>query len=42
MCLRLTLVESLALADRVVLAAVFKSESIPAGERLVRRMLWRV
>ena len=28
------LVESLALADRVVLAAVFKSESIPAGERL--------
>ena len=29
------LVESLALADRVVLAAVFKSESIPVGERLV-------
>jgi UDP-N-acetylmuramate: L-alanyl-gamma-D-glutamyl-meso-diaminopimelate ligase len=29
------LVESLALADRVVLANVFKSESIPAGERLV-------
>lgn len=29
------LVESLALADRVVLAAVFKSESIPEGERLV-------
>ncbi len=29
------LVESLALADRVVLAAVFKSESIPAAERLV-------
>src|SRR5271154_2642518 len=28
------LVESLALADRVVLAAVFKSESIPAAERL--------
>ena len=28
------LIESLALADRVVLAAVFKSESIPAGERL--------
>jgi UDP-N-acetylmuramate: L-alanyl-gamma-D-glutamyl-meso-diaminopimelate ligase len=28
------LVESLALADRVVLAAVFKSEAIPAGERL--------
>jgi UDP-N-acetylmuramate: L-alanyl-gamma-D-glutamyl-meso-diaminopimelate ligase len=28
------LVESLALADRVVLAAVFKSESIPATERL--------
>jgi UDP-N-acetylmuramate: L-alanyl-gamma-D-glutamyl-meso-diaminopimelate ligase len=27
-------VESLALADRVVLAAVFKSESIPAPERL--------
>ncbi len=26
--------ESLALADRVVLAAVFKSESIPAPERL--------
>jgi UDP-N-acetylmuramate: L-alanyl-gamma-D-glutamyl-meso-diaminopimelate ligase len=30
----LDLVESLALADRVVLAAVFKSESIPAQERL--------
>jgi UDP-N-acetylmuramate: L-alanyl-gamma-D-glutamyl-meso-diaminopimelate ligase len=30
----LDLVESLALADRVVLAAVFKSESIPAAERL--------
>jgi UDP-N-acetylmuramate: L-alanyl-gamma-D-glutamyl-meso-diaminopimelate ligase len=30
----LDLVESLALADRVVLAAVFKSESIPAPERL--------
>jgi len=30
----LDLVESLALADRVVLAAVFKSESIPATERL--------
>lgn len=29
------LVESLALADRVVLAAVFKSESIPVSERLV-------
>ena len=29
------LVESLALADRVVLAAVFKSESIPVQERLV-------
>ena len=29
------LVDSLALADRVVLAAVFKSESIPANERLV-------
>jgi UDP-N-acetylmuramate: L-alanyl-gamma-D-glutamyl-meso-diaminopimelate ligase len=29
------LVESLALADRVVLAAVFKSESIPVMERLV-------
>jgi UDP-N-acetylmuramate: L-alanyl-gamma-D-glutamyl-meso-diaminopimelate ligase len=29
------LVESLALADRVVLAAVFKSESIPVGERLI-------
>jgi UDP-N-acetylmuramate: L-alanyl-gamma-D-glutamyl-meso-diaminopimelate ligase len=29
------LVESLALADRVAIAAVFKSESIPAGERLV-------
>ena len=29
------LVESLALADRVVLAAVFRSESIPAAERLV-------
>ena len=28
------LIESLALADRVVLAAVFKSESIPASERL--------
>jgi UDP-N-acetylmuramate: L-alanyl-gamma-D-glutamyl-meso-diaminopimelate ligase len=28
------LVESLALADRVVIAAVFKSESIPAAERL--------
>jgi UDP-N-acetylmuramate: L-alanyl-gamma-D-glutamyl-meso-diaminopimelate ligase len=28
------LVDSLALADRVVLAAVFKSESIPAAERL--------
>jgi UDP-N-acetylmuramate: L-alanyl-gamma-D-glutamyl-meso-diaminopimelate ligase len=28
------LVESLAIADRVVLAAVFKSESIPAPERL--------
>jgi UDP-N-acetylmuramate: L-alanyl-gamma-D-glutamyl-meso-diaminopimelate ligase len=28
------LVESLALADRVVLAAVFKSEAIPVGERL--------
>ncbi len=28
------LVESLALADRVVLASVFKSESIPAAERL--------
>jgi UDP-N-acetylmuramate: L-alanyl-gamma-D-glutamyl-meso-diaminopimelate ligase len=28
------LVESLALADRVVMAAVFKSESIPAAERL--------
>jgi UDP-N-acetylmuramate: L-alanyl-gamma-D-glutamyl-meso-diaminopimelate ligase len=28
------LVESLALADRVILAAVFKSESIPADERL--------
>jgi UDP-N-acetylmuramate: L-alanyl-gamma-D-glutamyl-meso-diaminopimelate ligase len=28
------LVESLALADRAVLAGVFKSESIPAGERL--------
>ena len=28
------LVESLALADRSVLAAVFKSEAIPAGERL--------
>ncbi len=27
--------DSLALADRVVLAAVFKSESIPANERLV-------
>jgi UDP-N-acetylmuramate: L-alanyl-gamma-D-glutamyl-meso-diaminopimelate ligase len=30
----LDLVESLALADRVVLASVFKSESIPAAERL--------
>jgi UDP-N-acetylmuramate: L-alanyl-gamma-D-glutamyl-meso-diaminopimelate ligase len=29
------LVESLALADEVVLAAVFKSESIPVAERLV-------
>ncbi len=29
------LVDSLALADRVVLAAVFKSESIPVAERLV-------
>jgi UDP-N-acetylmuramate: L-alanyl-gamma-D-glutamyl-meso-diaminopimelate ligase len=29
------LVESLALADRVVLAAVFRSESIPAHERLI-------
>jgi UDP-N-acetylmuramate: L-alanyl-gamma-D-glutamyl-meso-diaminopimelate ligase len=29
-----TLVESLALADRSVLAAVFKSEAIPAAERL--------
>jgi UDP-N-acetylmuramate: L-alanyl-gamma-D-glutamyl-meso-diaminopimelate ligase len=29
------LVESLALADRVVLAAVFKSESIPVHERLI-------
>ena len=29
------LVDSLALADRVVLAAVFKSENIPAAERLV-------
>ena len=29
------LVDSLALADRVVLAAVFKSESIPAAERLL-------
>jgi UDP-N-acetylmuramate: L-alanyl-gamma-D-glutamyl-meso-diaminopimelate ligase len=29
------LVDSLALADLVVLAAVFKSESIPVGERLV-------
>ena len=29
------LVESLALADKVVLAAVFKSESIPVAERLV-------
>jgi UDP-N-acetylmuramate: L-alanyl-gamma-D-glutamyl-meso-diaminopimelate ligase len=28
------LVDSLALADQVVLAAVFKSENIPAGERL--------
>jgi UDP-N-acetylmuramate: L-alanyl-gamma-D-glutamyl-meso-diaminopimelate ligase len=28
------LVDSLALADRVVLAAVFQSEAIPAGERL--------
>ncbi len=31
---RSELVESLALADRVVLAAVFQSESIPAAERL--------
>jgi UDP-N-acetylmuramate: L-alanyl-gamma-D-glutamyl-meso-diaminopimelate ligase len=30
----LDLVESLALADRVVMAAVFKSESIPVAERL--------
>jgi UDP-N-acetylmuramate: L-alanyl-gamma-D-glutamyl-meso-diaminopimelate ligase len=30
----LDLVESLGLADQVVLAAVFKSESIPAPERL--------
>jgi UDP-N-acetylmuramate: L-alanyl-gamma-D-glutamyl-meso-diaminopimelate ligase len=30
----LDLIESLALADRVVLASVFKSESIPAAERL--------
>jgi UDP-N-acetylmuramate: L-alanyl-gamma-D-glutamyl-meso-diaminopimelate ligase len=30
----LDLVDSLALADRVVLASVFKSESIPANERL--------
>jgi UDP-N-acetylmuramate: L-alanyl-gamma-D-glutamyl-meso-diaminopimelate ligase len=30
----LDLVESLALADQVVMAAVFKSESIPAAERL--------
>src|SRR5580700_132511 len=30
----LDLVDSLALADRVVLASVFKSESIPAAERL--------
>ena len=30
----LDLVDSLALADRVVLAAVFKSESIPVDERL--------
>jgi UDP-N-acetylmuramate: L-alanyl-gamma-D-glutamyl-meso-diaminopimelate ligase len=29
------LVESLSLADQVVLAAVFKSESIPAAERLI-------
>jgi UDP-N-acetylmuramate: L-alanyl-gamma-D-glutamyl-meso-diaminopimelate ligase len=29
------LVDSLALADRVVLAAVFKSESIPVNERLI-------
>jgi UDP-N-acetylmuramate: L-alanyl-gamma-D-glutamyl-meso-diaminopimelate ligase len=29
------LVDSLGLADRVVLASVFKSESIPAHERLV-------
>jgi UDP-N-acetylmuramate: L-alanyl-gamma-D-glutamyl-meso-diaminopimelate ligase len=29
------LVDSLALADQVVLAAVFKSESIPVNERLV-------
>jgi len=28
------LVESLALADEVVLAAVFKSEAVPAAERL--------
>lgn len=31
----LALVDSLALADRVVLAGVFRSESIPASERLV-------
>ena len=31
----------MALADGVVLAAVFKSESIPVGERLVRRRWWR-
>jgi UDP-N-acetylmuramate: L-alanyl-gamma-D-glutamyl-meso-diaminopimelate ligase len=30
----LDLVESLGLADRVVLASVFKSESVPAAERL--------
>ena len=30
----MALVESLALADRSVLAGVFKSEAIPAGERL--------
>jgi UDP-N-acetylmuramate: L-alanyl-gamma-D-glutamyl-meso-diaminopimelate ligase len=29
------LVESLALADRVLMAEVFQSQSIPAGERLV-------
>jgi len=32
--IELDLVESLALADRVVLASVFKSESIPVAERL--------